>query len=165
MPLPKKILNYLKKNGYKYKLIQHRTTYTAWDTAQTGKVKPQEVGKALVLKLDKDWIVALLSANRNLDKKKLLKIVNAKFKKEGLKLNKKIEFAKEAWMRKNIDGKLGAMAPFAGFLKKYVFMDASFVKNKKVYLGTGDYQYSVWINMKDFMKKEQPIVGVFSIKK
>ena len=165
MLLPKKILNYLEKNGYKYKLIQHRTTYTAWDTAQTEKVKPQDVGKALVLKLDKDWIVALLSANRNLDKKKLPKIVNMTFKKQGLKPNKKIEFAKEAWMRKNIDGKLGAIAPFAGYLKKYVFADVLFTKNKKVYLGSGDYQYSVLINMKDFVKKEQPVVGIFSIKK
>ena len=79
--LNKKLLNYLEGNKYKFDEIAHKTTYTAWDTSQTEKVKPQQVAKALVLKANNDFVLAVLPANRNLDKKKILKIINAKRKK------------------------------------------------------------------------------------
>lgn len=163
--IPAKIKGYLDKNKYKYDIIEHRTTYTAWDTAQTEKVKPQEVGKALVLKADKEIIVALLPANRNLDKQKFLKILNAGRKKQGLKSAKKIEWAKEAWMKKNIPGKVGAVPPFRELLKLDIYIDNLLTKNKKIYLGSGEYDASIRVSTSQYMKVEQPIKGNFSIKK
>ncbi len=159
------IKSYLDKNKYKYDVIEHRTTYTAWDTAQTEKVKPQEVGKALIIAADKDYIVALLSSNRNLDKKKLLKLANSGRKKLGLKLYKKIDFAKEAWMKKNIPGKVGATPPFRGILKLDIFIDSLLAKNKKVYLGSGEYDASLRVPISQYIKIEKPIKGSFSVAK
>ena len=79
--ISKKVIYYLEKSKYKYEIIKHRTTFTAWDTAQTEKVKPQEVAKTLIIKVDKDWIVAVLPSNKNLNKKDLLKLVNLDRKK------------------------------------------------------------------------------------
>jgi prolyl-tRNA editing enzyme YbaK/EbsC (Cys-tRNA(Pro) deacylase) len=160
-----KLASYLDKNNYKYEIIEHRTTYTAWDTAQTEKVKPQEVAKALVMIVDKENIVALLPSNRNLDKKKLLKIINDGRKKLKLKPYKKIDFAKESWMKKNIPGKLGAVAPFPGILKIDIFMDKLLSKNKKIYVGSGDYTVSIRIAVSQYLKNEKPAVGGFSINK
>ena len=185
MAISKKIIKYLDDNKYKYEIIEHRTTYTAWDTAQTEKVKPQEVGKTLVLKVDNDWTVAVIPSNRNLDKKKLLKLVNAyrksafaptgakamadkkasKDKEKKFKPYKKIEFAKEPWMKKNIPGKLGATPPFAGILKSEIFVDKLVLKNKKIYLGSGEYDASIRVSASQYMKKENPIIGSFSVKK
>lgn len=165
MALSKKIINYLENNGYKYEIIPHRTTYTAWDTAQTEKVKPQEVAKSLVLKADKDCVIAVLSSNRNLDKQKLLKIINEKRKKDGGKTAKKVEFAKEAWMKKNIPGKVGATPPFSGILKLEIYADKLFLKNKKIYLGSGEYTESIRVGASQYLKIEKPVVGNFSVKK
>lgn len=160
-----KILNYLEKNKYKCEIIEHRKTYTAWDTAQTEKVKPQEVMKALVMMADKESVIALLSSNRNLDKKKLLKVINESRKKQGLKPCKKIDFAKEAWMKKNIPGKVGATPPFSGILKKDIYLDKLLAKNKKIYVGSGEYTASIRILASQFMKIEKPVTGSFSVKK
>jgi len=165
MPLSKKINDYLKNNGYKYDVIEHRKTYTAWDTAQTEKVKPGEIGKALVLKNNSDYVIALLPANKNLDKKKFLKTLNTEMKKRGEKLCKKIELAKEAWMKKNVPGKLGAVTPFRGILKKEIYTDKLLLKNKKIYLGSGEYTESIRVSTAQYVKIEKPLVGSFSMKK
>lgn len=147
---------------YKYEIIEHKTTFTAWDTAQTEKIKPQEVVKALVMRADNDYALALVPANRNLDKQKLLKVINADRKKEKLKAFKKIDFAKEVWMKKNLLGKVGATPPFRKILGMDIYIDSLLAKNKKIYLGSGEYVYSIRVNTGQYMKVENPVKGVFS---
>jgi prolyl-tRNA editing enzyme YbaK/EbsC (Cys-tRNA(Pro) deacylase) len=119
----------------------------------------------LVMTADKDSIIALLSSNRNVDKKKLLKCVNDFRKKQSLKPYKKIDFAKEAWMKKNMPGKLGAIAPFKEIIKREIFMDKLLTKNTRIYLGSGEYTFSVRILASQYIKNEKPLLGSFSVKK
>ena len=165
MAISKKITNYLDKNKYRYEIIEHRTTYTAWDVSQTEKVKPREVAKSLVMKVDREYAIAVIPADRNLDKKKFLKLFNAQRKKAGEKCAKKADFAKEAWMKKNIPGKLGAVSPFRELLKIDIFADKLLLKNKKIYLGSGEYNISIKVSSSQYLKKEELIAGSFSQKK
>lgn len=162
MGIPKKITNYLDKNEYKYEIVEHKTTYTAWDVSQTKKINPREIVKTLVVKLDRDYVLAMIPADKNLDKKKLLKIINTFRKKSGEKCVKKIDFAKEAWMKKNIPGKLGAVPPFKGLLKMDVYIDNLVLKNKKLYLGSGDYESSIYMTVAEFIKREEIEKGSFN---
>ncbi|KKP78035.1 MAG: hypothetical protein A2271_00055 [Candidatus Moranbacteria bacterium RIFOXYA12_FULL_35_19] len=165
MALSKKILKYLEDKKYKFNIIDHKTTFTAWDTAQTEKIEPKMVAKALVMKADNDYLLALISGNKNLDKQKLLKTINARRKKQGLKSAKKIDFAKEVWMKKNLLGKVGAVPPFADLLKMEIFVDSLLLKNKKIYVGSGEYTESLLLNVAEYIKKEEVIKGSFSKKK
>lgn len=165
MGIPKKITNYLDKNEYKYEIVEHKTTYTAWDVSQTKKINPREIVKTLVVKLDRDYVLAMIPADKNLDKKKLLKIINTFRKKAGEKCVKKIDFAKEAWMKKNIPGKLGAVPPFKGLLKMDVYIDNLVLKNKKLYLGSGDYESSIYMTVAEFIKREEIEKGSFNAAK
>jgi len=162
MAISKKISNYLDLKKYKYQIIGHKTTFTAWDTAQTEKVKPQQVAKALVMKADNDYLLAMVPSNRNLDKQKLLKAINARRKKNKEKLFKKIDFAKELWMKKNLPGKVGATPPFQEILKLDVYADGLLLKNKKIYVGSGEYTESLLINTSQYVKIENPVKGSFS---
>lgn len=163
--LNKKLLNYLEGNKYKFDEIAHKTTYTAWDTSQTEKVKPQQVAKSLILKAESEYILAALPANRNLDKKKLLKIINIKRKKEQKKIVKKIDFAKEIWMKKYIMGKVGATPPFPKLLRLEGFVDGLLLKNKKIYVGSGEYKTALLINSAQYLKIEELTKGSFSMAK
>jgi Ala-tRNA(Pro) deacylase len=162
MAISKKITDYLNKNKYKYQVIEHKTTFTAWDTAQTEKVKPQEVSKALIMKADNEYLLALIPSNKNLDKQKLLKVVNVQRKKDKEKLYKKIDLAKEVWMKKNLPGKVGATPPFGGLIKIGIYVDNLVAKNKKTYVGSGEYTASILLSTKDYFKLEKPIKGSFS---
>lgn len=165
MAISKKIENYLRDKKYKFSLIEHKTTYTAWDTSQTEKADPKAVAKALVLKTDNDCILALIPSNKNLDKQKLLKVINVQRKKNNLKNCKKIDFAKEVWMKKNLAGKVGATPPFTGLLNMEIFADNLLLKNKKIYVGSGEYTESLLINTSEYIKKEKITKGSFSKKK
>ena len=90
MPVPKKIIKFLEKNKIKYEIIQHKTVYTALDKTATLKVSPKIVGKSILIKLDKKPALVLIPADKNLDTKKIKKIVKTK----------NIDFIKESWMKK-----------------------------------------------------------------
>jgi Ala-tRNA(Pro) deacylase len=168
MAVSKKILNYLEKKEYKFEIIKHKITYTAFDTARTTqkqekKVKPEEIAKTLVVKADKDYFLALVPASRKLDKKKLLKIVNASKKKKKEKLYRSLELAKESWMKKNVLGKVGATPPFKELLGLDIYIDNILAKQKNLYLGSGEYEYSIKVPTKQYLKNEEAIKGNFSV--
>jgi prolyl-tRNA editing enzyme YbaK/EbsC (Cys-tRNA(Pro) deacylase) len=165
MAIPAKITKYLDENKYKYKIIEHKTVFTAWDKAQTEKVKPAEVSKSLVVKIDNDYALALVPSNKKLDKNKLLKVINTQRKKEKLKNYKKLDLAKELWMKKNLPGKVGATPPFSGLTKIPVYIDGILAKNKKIYVGSGEYTNSFLILVSQYLKIEKPVRGNFSAKK
>ena len=163
MAMLKSLQNLLEKNGVKHEVIEHRTVYTALDNAETQHIKPQEVVKTLIMKINsKKYVLALISANKNLDKKKLLKEVNKWLKTEEEKAVKTVEFAKEAWMKKNIKGKIGATVPFGSLEKMTTFIDKSLLKNKNLIINTGDYSRSIKLATKKFIELENAVKGMFS---
>jgi Ala-tRNA(Pro) deacylase len=151
MLLPKKLVKFLSK--IKYETISHRTVYTAFDKAKTLKVPEKIVGKTLVLKMNGDFSLALISADQILDKEKFKKIVNNWRKKIGKKLIKEIDFATEAWMKKNLKGvKVGAIPPFGNLWKMPTFVERSLLKKPKIILNGGDYNLSIKINSSSLKK-------------
>jgi phage terminase large subunit-like protein len=116
--ISKKLIGYLETSKYKYETIKHRTTFTAWDTAQTEKIKPQEVAKTLVMKVDNDWVLAMLPSGRNLDKKSLLGII------------KKI-CGREMAQKEYEKGKAGSDSSFQKFAEKRIISGQTDGQRKK----------------------------------
>ena len=153
MPISKKLINFLKKNKIKFKEIKHKKVFTAFDKAKTLKLPEKLVGKTLVLKINGNYVILLLTANKNLDKAKFKEIVNEWRKKSKKKPVKKIVFATETWMKKNLKGtKVGAIFPFGNLWGLPTFIDKSIFKNKKIIISGGDYNFSIEINPKIFKK-------------
>ena len=181
MPIPKSILKFLDKNKIKYEIIKHRIVYTAYDKAATLGLKPQQVAKTVIINLDnKDHALALIPANKNLDKKKFLKIVNAwKAKQVAADSHGRIriardrrtsarysraDFAKEQWMKKVLRGiKLGATPPFGVLYKLPTFIDNALTNQPKLIVNAGDYQNSLKITPAALFKLDKTVTkGSFS---
>ena len=170
MPVSKKIINSRKKKKYKFEIIEHKTHYPAFATARATqklekKVKPEEVVKTLVVKADRDYLLALVPASKKLDKIKLLKVVNAVRKKNKEKPYKSLDLAKEAWMKKNIPGKVGATPAFKELIGLEMYVDAVLAKQKNLYVGSGEYELSIKVPTKQYIKNELPLKGNFGAKK
>lgn len=149
-----KLIKLLDKNKVKYEKIEHRIVYTAYDKAQTLKVPEKMVGKTLVMKLDKKVALILIPANKNLDKNKLKKVA---------KVNK-VDFVKEAWMKKNLKGvKVGTVPPFGAFWGLPTFIERNLLLQPKIIVNSGDYNFSIRLKPK-VLKKIMPdlVVGNFS---
>ncbi|MBZ9569800.1 YbaK/EbsC family protein [Patescibacteria group bacterium] len=151
MAIAKKLIKFLAK--VKYEPIEHRTVYTAHDKAQTLRVSEKIVGKTLVVKMDRNFAIILIGANKILDKTKFKKVVNNRRKKLKQKPVKKIGFATETWMKKNLKGvKVGAAPPFGNLWQLPTFIDKSLFKSPKIIISAGDHNFSIKINPNLFKK-------------
>src|SRR5581483_3355002 len=144
----------LKQNKVKYEVVEHRKVYTAFDAAETQDLKLTEVVKAVLLKGKKNLYLAVLPAGNNCDFKALSKLTGDK-----------VSIAKEKDIAKNINAKIGLIAPFGSLYELPVFLDKKLTKNRKINLPAGSYTESVVMNTKDYLKLENPTLGSFGIKK
>jgi Ala-tRNA(Pro) deacylase len=164
MAANKKLINFLSKNKAKYKLIKHRTVYTAYDAAQTQKISPKIVGKTLLIKGDSKFALVVIPAHRKLDLPKLKKVMNRYIKKIGEKKVKKLSIAGEAQIKKYFTKGIGALPPFGSLYKIPTFYDRSLLKNKKINLNAGSFTESLEITSAQYKKIEKPIEGSFGKK-
>lgn len=174
MSIQKSFEKLLKDSKVKYEVVKHKTVYTALDKANTLRIKPKEVVKTVVLKLNAgkfaQYVVASIPADKNFDKEKFKKLYNDRLKKavktEGkvFKAVKEIDFAAEAIIKKNIIKikKGGTVAPFGSLYKLPAFIDKSLLKAKKLVINAGGFEESIRIAGNQLKKTEQLIVGSFS---
>jgi Ala-tRNA(Pro) deacylase len=156
MAVPKKIINFLDQNKIKYRILEHKKVFTAYDKSQTLKVPEKIVGKTLVVKFNNSLAIVLIGADKNLDFKKLKKI-----------LGKEVKLASERLIKNKIKGvKLGAIPPFGNLWGMKTFVDRSLKREKKIILNSGDWQFSIEVSPKDFEKLVGDLVwGSFAKKK
>ena len=165
MPISKPLQNFLDKNKIKYEVIEHKIVYTAHDKAATLHVKPEIVGKTMSVVFDgKNYALGLIPANKNLDKKKVLIAFNNLQKKTGERGYKKIDFTKEAWMKKTFKGiDVGSTPPFGLLYNLSFFIDNSLAKQTKIIVNGGKYNLSFKITPSNILKlNPQAIKGNFS---
>jgi prolyl-tRNA editing enzyme YbaK/EbsC (Cys-tRNA(Pro) deacylase) len=168
MPISKTIQNFLDKHKVKCEAIEHKTVYTAYDKTATLHIKPNIVGKTMTIVFDKkNYALGLIPANKNLDKKKVLKAFNALRKKTGERGHKKIDFAKEAWMKKTFKGiDVGATPPFGLLYDLPFFIDNSLLKQTKIVINAGKYETSFKISPTNLLKLNPDTTkGSFSMTK
>lgn len=162
MPVSKALINLLDKNKIKYEVLEHRKVYTAFDLAKTLHLDPKQIGKDVIVKVDGDYVIAVIPATKNLDVQKLKKLINVQRKKEGRKAAKKVNFATETWIKKRMKGKVGANPPFGTLQKLPVYLERALMRVPKMIVNGGDYTYSISLTPKQFVKLENPVLGSFS---
>jgi Ala-tRNA(Pro) deacylase len=156
MPIPKKLLSYLTGKSLNHDVVRHKKVYTAFDAAKTLRAPLTAIAKALLLKSEKGFFLAVLSAGHILDIKKITKL--AKVKKV------RIPSEKELWQF--LKKKHAALTPFGGHYGISVFLDKNFLKNKQGIFSAGSFTESLRMPLKHFLAAEQPITGIFgSIRK
>jgi prolyl-tRNA editing enzyme YbaK/EbsC (Cys-tRNA(Pro) deacylase) len=153
MKIPQNLINHLNKNKVNHEVVEHKTVYTAYDTAQTLKIKMDQVVKNLLVKADKNIHLVVLTADKMLDLKKLQKLLKVK----------KIEIITEKMMPKFLKGKPGAFHPFASIYKFPIVAEQSFTKAKEALFPTGSFNHHLKLKIKDFLNLEKPQVGVFGV--
>lgn len=157
----------------KYETLEHKTVYTALDKAKTLKIGPKEVAKTVVLKVGEGkgikYVLASIPSDKNFDIEKFKKIYNdwgkkaAKIEGRSFQAAKKVEFAAENWIKKNvIKAKSGgAVPPFGSLFKMPSFIDKSLLKSKKLVINAGDFNRSVKILTTQLEKAEDFVKGSF----
>ncbi len=149
MPISAKLQKHLVANKVVYTLVPHKTVFTVYDLAQTTKTKMNAIIKTLLVKADKDYILAVLPAHLRLDLAALKKQLKAK----------SVSLAKEKDMLTKFKVKPGAMTPFGSLYKVKVVADKSLLKAEKVLMSAGSFTESLHLKMKHYLKAEQPTMA------
>ncbi|MDO8667592.1 MAG: YbaK/EbsC family protein [bacterium] len=158
---PLKLAKYLENSKTKHKILIHKTVYTAYDVAATMGKKLNEIAKTLLVAADKDYYLAILPADHNLDFKKLSQLMG---KVAGKKI-KVVKIPGEEVMEKLLKIKAGAMSAFGSFHKLPVIMEKKLSETKKAIFSSGSFNHSVEMAVKDFVKLEKAVLGSFGVKK
>jgi Ala-tRNA(Pro) deacylase len=159
--LPEKVIKYLEVAGIKHDILEHRTVYTAMDAAATMKRKIDEIAKSLLVKADKDYYLVLLPADQKLNFEKLAKAIS-KHKKITIK---SIKIPGEEIVKELTKAKNATLSAFGGLHGLPVVLDQKLAKAKKAIFSSGSFNHSIEMAVKDYMSKEQPILGLFGDKK
>lgn len=153
MAIPKRLLNALGKHKVRYRVLPHKTVYTAYDLATTLGEDLKKVAKTLLVKADKRYVLVVLPAHRRLDLQKLAKLLKAKA----------VSIAPEAAIKKF---KLtpGTTPPFGSLVDLEVALEKGLTTVGDMVVRAGSLTESLGMKVKDFVKMESPILGVFGVK-
>jgi len=154
MPVPKKVKNYLDKQGVDYEEIAHKTVYTAYDAAQTLKKELKDIAKNLLVKADNTYALVVVPADKRLDLKKIKKALGAK----------KISIPQEKVMVKILKIKPGAMTSFGKLHKLETLVDKAMLNTKKAIFSAGSISDSVFMKVKDYIQMEEANLADIAMK-
>jgi len=153
MPIPKKLLNALAKHQVKYRVLPHKTVFTAYDLATTLGEPLGKVAKTLLVRADQRYVLVVLPASYRLDFKKLAKLLKAKT----------VSISPEAAI-KRMKVMPGTTPPFGSLLGIGVVVEKALVRAGDIIVRAGSLTESLGMHAKDFVKMESPMLGVFGVK-
>ena len=131
---------YLEDRGVDYEVLTHAHTTSSSRTAQQSHIPGDRVAKAVVLKSDADYLVAVLPASHHLDLGQL-----------GGWLGRRVGLATEHEASGLFpDCALGALPPVAAAYGVEAILDDSLTRQSDVYFEGGDHSSLVHVSADQF---------------
>jgi Ala-tRNA(Pro) deacylase len=150
-----KLKQMLDRNRIKYISINHSPAYTARETAASTFVPRREFAKTVIVDLDGEKVMAVLSASRHVDIEALRKLAQA----AEARLATEDEF-RELFP----DCEVGAMPPFGSLYDTRVFVDDMVTEVDDLCFNAGSHEQILRMDCNDYLELERPTVGAFAIK-
>jgi prolyl-tRNA editing enzyme YbaK/EbsC (Cys-tRNA(Pro) deacylase) len=138
--------------GCDFTVVQHPPTRTSEESASARGEELKIGGKALVLKLNNEYGIFVLSADHTIDNKRL---------KEELGI-KKIRFASVEELLQLTGLPPGAVPPFGRpIIDLNLYVDPSILENEFIAFNAGSLTTSIKLKVEDYLKRASP-VKIFS---
>ncbi len=150
-----KLKQMLDERNIKYISINHSPAYTARETAASTFVPRREFAKTIIVDLDGEKVMAVVSASRHVDIPSL----------RSLAVAEEVRLASEDEFRALFpDCELGAMPPFGSLYKMRVFVDAMVTEVDDLCFNAGSHEQIMRMSCDDYLRIEQPVVGAIAVK-
>jgi len=149
-----KLKRMLDQRNIKYLSINHSPAYTARETAASTFVPRSEFAKTIIVDMDGEKVMAVLTASRHVDLEALRKLAGGK----EARLASEDEF-EELFP----DCEIGAMPPFGSLYVTRVFVDEMVTEVDDLCFNAGSHEQILRMDCSDYLQLEQPVVGPFAI--
>jgi Ala-tRNA(Pro) deacylase len=149
-----KLKHLLDQHKIKYISINHSPAYTARETAASTFVPRREFAKTIIVDIDGEKVMAVVSASRHVSIEALRNLAHA----NEARLASEDEFG-ELFP----DCEVGAMPPFGSLYKIRVFVDEMVTEVDDLCFNAGSHEQILRMDCSDYLKLEQPAIGSFAI--
>jgi Ala-tRNA(Pro) deacylase len=138
---------YLKLNNVPYKHHIHDPVYTARELAAQENVPATIVAKAVVVKADHRYVMAVVPASSQVDFPALAKAADAK----------DLRLAAESELQELFpDADVGGMPPFGNLYGLAVFVDESLSREPEIVFNAGNHDETIRLKYADFARLVKP---------
>ncbi len=153
MTIFEKITQYLSDNSISFRTVHHEATLTSEASAKARGEDLSVGGKAIVMKIDAEFKLFVLSAALKIDSQKIRSYFNAK----------KTRFASAEELQQLTGLAPGSIPPFGKpILNLDLYVDASIVRNEIIAFNAGSLTDSIILSTKDYLRIAQPVILEFS---
>ena len=149
-----KLKQVLDQQKIKYISINHSPAYTARETAASTFVPRREFAKTIIVDIDGEKVMAVVSASRHVSIEALRNLAHA----NEVRLASEDEFG-ELFP----DCEVGAMPPFGSLYNMRVFVDEMVTEVDDLCFNAGSHEQILRMDCRDYLKLEQPAIGRFAI--
>jgi Ala-tRNA(Pro) deacylase len=154
MKIPMLLIDCLKKNKVGYEVLHHPEAVTAQRIAQAEHVKGRHHAKVVMIKSDGQHIMIVLSADHQIDLKKLEKTIG---KTASLETEKEFKSLFP-------DCAIGAMPPFGNLYGVSTYVDKSLAHEDYIVFEAGTHTDAIKLSYRDYEEIVKPLVADFAIK-
>ena len=148
-----RIREWLSEAGVEFREVQHAPTYTSEESARARGEELRVGGKALVLKLDDEFQLFVLSAARKLDSSAIKKHFGVK----------KLRFASPEELQQMTGLMPGEVPPFGAPILPFALnVDESILENEVIAFNAGSLTTSIIMPVCDYMRMAGPLAFRFS---
>lgn len=147
-----KLKKILEENGINYQVICHEKVVTIDDVKKELKIPVTLMAKSLIIKVKDELVIAVISGDDRLDKKKTANLINVNRKVIDLLPKEKVE---------SVFGiPVGAIPPFG--LPCRVIVDRKVLDHKIIYCGSGSLTTTLIVSPNDIVKITKATIGDIS---
>jgi Ala-tRNA(Pro) deacylase len=143
------LIDYLKKNGICYEIIEHVPAFTAHETAIASHVQDKNLAKTLIIQADEKYCMVVVPADHRLDEQLLGKAIKAKHAHLAHEEDLKPLFP---------DCELGAMPPFGNLYALPVYIEKLLTNDDEIVFHACSHTKSIRMKMNDYLALVKPVI-------
>lgn len=141
-----RISEMLDRHGVRYEVTRHEPVYTSEEAARVRGTSLSSGAKALLCKVDKAFVLAVLPAHLRLDSKETRR----------QKSIRSLRFAAREEVDELTELAPGAIPPFGSLFNLPTWCDHGLAREEKINFNAGDHAVSISMTFKDYQRVENP---------
>jgi Ala-tRNA(Pro) deacylase len=154
MPIPTRLVDFLDRNDIPYEVVRHAAAYTAQELAAVEHVKGRYHAKVVVVKADKDYLLAVVPADHRVNLDRLSRLAG-----------RQVELVEEAeFDRLFPDCARGTMPPFGTLYNLQTYVDRALTFDPFIVFEAGTHTEAIKMDYSDFARLAKPRVAEFAEK-
>jgi Ala-tRNA(Pro) deacylase len=147
------LLRYLNSNKVEFQVLEHDPAFSAHDVALITHVPEREMAKAVLIKIDDHFWMAVLRADQRVNQQMIRRVFGAR----------DVHLAHEEDLGTLFpDCQIGAMPPFGNLYGLPVLVEEGLAEDVEIMFNACTHTKSILMKFKDFRRLAKPVIAGFA---